>query len=93
MSERLLYLGLLFAYVAEGFWDAFVWCEHVRFFKPFGSLFPAVDDRALLSLLVPLLALPQVTHSIIDAFVRRMRKERERDGWQAVVFGRAGSAG
>lgn len=89
-----LYLGLLFllAYVEEGFWDAFVWREHARFFKPFGSLFPAVDDRALLSLLVPLLALPQVTHYIIDAFIWRMRKERDRDGWQALIFGRSAPA-
>lgn len=84
-----LYLGLLFvlAYVEEGFWDAFVWREHARFFRPFGALLPAVDDRAVLSLLVPLLSLPQVTHYIIDAFIWRMRKERDRDGWQAVVFG------
>jgi|694.fasta_scaffold02195_3 hypothetical protein len=83
-----LYLGLLFllAYVEEGFWNRMVWKEHAGIFAPFTWL-PVVDEHAVLSLLVPLLALPQVTHYIIDAFIWRMRKDR--DGWQAVVFGRS----
>ncbi|MBL7950870.1 MAG: hypothetical protein JNM62_04065 [Flavobacteriales bacterium] len=80
------YLLLLFvlAYVEEGFWNSLVWDEHDGIFKPFKAL-PVVSGHVLLSFLVPLLALPQVTHYIIDAFIWRMRKDRDR--WQAVVFG------
>lgn len=82
-----LYLLLLFvlAYVEEGFWNSMVWDEHGAIFKPFDAL-PLISGHTLLSFLVPLLALPQVTHYIIDAFIWRMRKDRDR--WQAVVFGR-----
>ena len=84
-----LYLGLLFllAFLEEGLWDAFVWREGRSTFKVFNELLPAVSDPALLSILVPLLALPQVTHYMIDAFIWRMRKEGDRDGWQSLIFG------
>lgn len=81
-----LYLLFLFAlaYVEEGFWSALVWGEHARTFAVFMAL-PRVVDPAVLSVLVPLLSLPQVTHYIIDAFIWRMRKDR--DQWQRTVFG------
>jgi len=82
-----LYLGLLFvlAYLEEGFWNTLVWDEHRSIFKPFNSL-PTLSGHVWLSFLVPLLALPQVAHYIIDAFIWRMRIDR--DQWQGVVFGR-----
>ena len=81
-----VYLMILFvlAYVEEGFWSALVWGEHTRTFPLFAAL-PQVTDAAVLSVLVPLLSLPQVTHYIIDAFIWRMRKDR--DQWQRTVFG------
>lgn len=81
------YLLLLFAlaYLEEGFWNRMVWNEHAGIFTPFSAL-PQVSNHMWLSFLVPLLALPQVTHYIIDAFIWRMRKDRDR--WQAVVFGK-----
>lgn len=82
-----LYLVLLFvlAYAEEGLWNSMVWKEHLGIFAPFAAL-PAVHAHTMLSFLVPLLSLPQVTHYIIDAFIWRLRKDR--DGWQQVIFGR-----
>ena len=71
--RRLLaYLGVLvgIAFLEEAIWDRLVWHDH-------GSIFPspsiAVGD-AVLALLVPLLAVPQGTHYVLDAFLWRTRK-------------------
>jgi hypothetical protein len=55
------------AWVEEAVWDGFVWHRH-------GSLFPLPDvtvPEDVLSLLVPLLAVPQATHYVLDAFLWR----------------------
>jgi hypothetical protein len=68
-SGAALYVGLLVAvaYVEEACWDGFVWHQHAGWFP-----LPAVDlPEAALSLVVPLLALPQATHYVLDAFVWR----------------------
>ncbi|OWP62172.1 hypothetical protein CDA63_15685 [Hymenobacter amundsenii] len=68
----LLFLGVLFglALLEEGLWDGLVWREHSAVFGWFQQL-PAVSDSALLTLLVPLLALPQATHYVLDGFIWR----------------------
>ncbi len=63
---------LVFAYLEEALWDAMVWREHTQFFEWFAFL-PAVSDHTLLALLVPLLALPQSTHYVLDGFVWKVR--------------------
>ena len=68
-----LFLAPLFAiaWMEEWAWDRLVWHDH-------GVLFPGspVDlAPALLSLLVPLFALPQATHYLLDAFIWKVRKE------------------
>jgi len=85
-----IFLGTLFllAFLEEGFWDALVWREDRWVFQAFNGLLPMVHDHAILSIIVPLLALPQVTHYIIDAFIWRMRHKGDRDGWQILIFGR-----
>ena len=67
-----LFAGLLIllAYLEEGLWDGFVWTEHRGLFPAFASL-PAIDDNDILTWLVPLLALPQITHYLLDAFIWR----------------------
>ncbi|HEY9678251.1 MAG TPA: hypothetical protein V6C76_09590 [Drouetiella sp.] len=60
------------AYVEEGFWDGFVWREHLGLFAPFASL-PQIGDAAVLALLVPFLALPQSTHYLLDGFIWRVK--------------------
>ncbi|MBD2715453.1 hypothetical protein KBK19_10440 [Microvirga sp. STR05] len=67
-----LFLGLLggLAYLEEGIWDGLVWREHADVFGLFQQL-PTVSDSLALSLLVPLLALPQATHYVLDGFIWR----------------------
>jgi hypothetical protein len=62
---------LLFAWLEEWGWDRIVW--HERAF-----LFPGADlvlQRGALALIVPLLALPQATHYLLDAWIWRVRPE------------------
>jgi hypothetical protein len=80
-------LLLLFAFVEEGFWDGLVWREHLRLF-PFFRLLPEIQGLSALSLIVPLLAVPQMTHYVIDGLIWRLRSHPE---WRATLFWRAGS--
>jgi hypothetical protein len=73
-----LFLGSLvtLAFLEEGLWDAFVWRDHPGIFHAFMSL-PRVTDRAVLAWLVPLLALPQITHYLLDGFLWKRRDSSE----------------
>ena len=68
----LVFLGAvaLFAFLEEGLWDGLVWREHGAVFGWFQHL-PAVAEPTLLMWLVPLLALPQSTHYVLDGFIWR----------------------
>ncbi|UFH56810.1 hypothetical protein [Spirosoma sp. KNUC1025] len=68
----LYFLGFLclLAYLEEGLWDGLVWREHMVVFGWFRSL-PTVTDPVVLAFLVPLLALPQMTHYVLDGFIWR----------------------
>lgn len=62
---------LLVAFAEEWGWDRLLWHEN-------GAFFPGPDlapGALLLSLLVPLLALPQATHYVLDAFIWKVRPE------------------
>ncbi len=69
-----IFLGLLglLAYVEEGIWDRLVWREHPQLFSAFNFL-PDLSGATILALLVPLLAVPQATHYVLDAFIWRVR--------------------
>lgn len=71
-----VYLGLLLviAYFEEGIWDALVWRDHVGLF-PWAAELPNLSDPLMLALVVPLLAVPQVTHYVLDGFIWKMRRE------------------
>ncbi len=75
----LFLIGL--AFLEELLWDRFVWHEH-------GALFGAgaIDlPEGLLVLLVPLLALPQATHYLLDGFIWKSRNDLRlaaRLGWR-----------
>ncbi len=71
-----LFLGLifLFAFVEEALWDLAVWQEHKTVFSL--AKLPTVQlDTKALSFLVPLLALPQITHYILDGFIWKIRRD------------------
>lgn len=68
-----LYLAPLLAcaWLEEWGWDRVLWHER-------GFLFPGAElllSRGSLALVVPLLALPQATHYLLDAWIWRVRKE------------------
>ncbi len=80
-----LYLFFLFglAFLEEGIWDGLIWREHWQVFRLF-NLLPAVGSSQALAWLVPLLALPQATHYLLDAFIWRLhRKDTE---WKKILF-------
>jgi hypothetical protein len=72
----LLFLGLifLFAFVEEGLWDLTLWKEHKNIFG-MARLLNIELSSSVLSFLVPLLALPQMTHYILDGFIWKVRKD------------------
>ena len=60
---------LVVAFVEEWAWDRAVWHDHA-------SLFPGPElspNPELLALLVPLLAVPQASHYLLDAWIWRVR--------------------
>ena len=66
----LMFLLPLFAlaFCEESLWDRLIWHDHARFFP-----LPEIDPPAwLLVLLVPLLALPQSSHYLLDAWIWRV---------------------
>ncbi len=71
-----LFLGIIFllAYFEEGLWDMTVWKDHVKLFSIF-HLFNTHLQNDTLIFVVPLLALPQLTHYIIDGFIWRSREK------------------
>lgn len=62
------------AYFEEGFWDALIWQEKGALF-PFWSGLGPVTDVSTLSWIVPLLAVPQATHYVLDGFIWRFKKD------------------
>lgn len=58
---------LALAYFEEALWDLLVWHDHGALF---GGLAPW-EPGAWINLLVPLLALPQATHYVLDAWIWR----------------------
>lgn len=71
----LIFLAIifLFAFAEEGLWDVAVWKEHANVFKT-GSFDLDIDER-LLSFIVPLLALPQLTHYVLDGFIWKIKQD------------------
>lgn len=64
---------LLLAYGEEALWAGLVWREHLEVFG-FLSHLPQVSDHATLTLLVPLLTVPQATHYVLDGFIWKKRR-------------------
>lgn len=75
MPGIFLFLGciLLLAFTEEALWDTFVWHEH-------GETFSFLQDarfmpgKELLTVLVPALAVPQITHYVIDGYIWKISK-------------------
>lgn len=71
-----LMLAIVFAFgfFEELFWDVFVWHEHESIFSWFYDGI-VHSDESMLTLLVPLLSIPQVTHYVLDGFIWKGKQE------------------
>jgi hypothetical protein len=67
---------LLLAYVEENLWDSMVWKDHPEIF-PLLAGFPSPENPLLLSIVVSLLVLPQVTHYVLDGFIWRFSRDSQ----------------
>jgi hypothetical protein len=65
---------ILLAYFEETLWDVLIWKDHVQLF-PFFLSSENLSDPIILSVIVPLLVLPQVTHYVLDGFIWRFSKD------------------
>lgn len=72
----LIFIAVLitFAYVEESLWDVLVWKDHTDIF-PFFTSNNSLESSILLSMIVPLLVLPQITHYVLDGFIWRFSKD------------------
>jgi len=84
-AAALAFVGVLLAlaYLEEGAWDVLVWREHAAAF--FGAAIDWVPGRALSTVLVPLLALPQAMHYVSDAWLWRF--DGSNPGLREALFG------
>jgi hypothetical protein len=65
---------LTFAYFEELFWDIFVWNDHPEVF-PALNTFLSPGQPVVMSIIVSLLVLPQVTHYVLDGFIWRFSRD------------------
>lgn len=72
----LAFIGIIFllAFIEEGLWDMAVWNEHRTIFAGF-HLADFTLSKDVLNIVVPLLAVPQLTHYIIDGFIWRIKQD------------------
>lgn len=66
----------ILAFLEEGLWDGLVWREHLKLFPGFSRL-PQIQTDTVLALVVPLLAVPQMTHYVIDGVIWRLKSHPE----------------
>jgi len=69
-----LFLAIIFilAYFEEALWNVFVWKEGQTIFTYFK---PINIDKSVLNIIVPLLALPQIAHYLIDGFIWKIKED------------------
>jgi hypothetical protein len=74
-----LFVGslLVLGYFEEGLWDAMVWRERESIFGLFYFLQP-LRNELFLAFIVPLLALPQITHYVLDGFIWKTGREKQK---------------
>lgn len=84
----LAYLGALFllAYAEENLWDGWIWREHGTVLLLADALREVQSEQTMVWL-VPLLAMPQITHYILDAYIWRMKQPDT--NWKEILFYKA----
>ena len=84
-----LFVGFLIilAYLEEMLWDGLIWKEHISVF-PLSTFLPDLTGlKSLASLVIPLLALPQLLHYFIDGFIWKMKMDKF--GWSTFLFSKS----
>lgn len=73
-----IFIGVLFllAYVEENLWDGMIWKDHPEIF-PFLAEIDQLQNPLVVSVIVSVLVLPQVTHYILDGFIWRFSKDSQ----------------
>lgn len=86
------FIALLFtlAFLEEGLWDGFVWRDHAGLFGLFSRL-PTVTSADIMAWLVPLLALPQAVHYVLDAFI--WKHDLKDSEWKRILLYQKPTAG
>ena len=79
---------IVLAFLEEGLWDGLVWREHLKLFPGFAQFSPIATDAGL-AIVVPLLAMPQLTHYLIDGVIWRLKAHPE---WRRSLFWGADAA-
>lgn len=76
LGSVLVFLMVLItlAIFEEAMWDTLHWRDHPQFFSGLYFL-PHIQQREWLSILIPLLALPQLTHYVLDGFIWKVSKK------------------
>lgn len=65
---------LILSYFEESLWDVLVWKDHASIFPFFTGTSPLTNPW-ILSIVVPILVLPQLTHYVLDGFIWRFSKD------------------
>ena len=62
----------------EGLWDALIWRDHASLFE-WSYVLPKVESEITATIVVAILALPQLTHYVLDGFIWKVSKTEVRD--------------
>lgn len=68
-----LVIIFVFAFLEEGLWDTWVWKDNGKLFAVFSDFKNERLSSSWLKFVVPLLAVPQLTHYVIDGFIWRKK--------------------
>ncbi|GAL84312.1 hypothetical protein Solca_2407 [Sporocytophaga myxococcoides] len=78
------FIIFILAYAEEGLWDSLVWNSRKEVFFLFNFL-PSITEKDILAFIVPLLALPQLTHYVIDGFIWKIKNDTY--SWKETTLG------
>lgn len=81
-------LPVVLAWGEEFLWDNMYWLERPLLFGDFHAWFEGARNPSVMSLLVPLLALPQATHYVLDAYLWTF--DGSNPGLEEALFGSEG---
>jgi hypothetical protein len=83
-SLPIFFIFLLFlGYLEEGLWASLHWGEHLELFPIFAP-FNKIESKEILTILVPLLTVPQATHYVLDGYIWKLKERKAY--WNKLFF-------